>query len=821
MRVTFRWMNAVPLLGLFLAPAMAAAQPQAGPLPIAEYRRAVLAERGDADRGRRLFEDSARTRCVLCHAVGDQGGKLGPGLLGVGGRYDRSGLLDTILEPSAKIHPDYAATVIATKSGRVIQGIVRPIGDSEVEVATSATETVRVPREEIEEQRASSISFMPSGLHEALSPREMADLLDYLDRLAPSGAGTLREALDPREIPRALRPVAFRPIENREPAFHRPVWFGPMPGHPKTSVVIEMQRGRIWLVEHEQRGVGRTLFADLGAETTPGELTGLSSLAFHPDFARNRRYFAKIPTPHVGAGRLAVRVVERRAAEDGSRDSGEPTKILMTIPVVSEIHNGGHLAFGPDGFLYVGMGDTGPQGDPRGHGQDLGTFLGKMLRIDVDRADGERPYAIPPDNPFRDRPGARPEIWAFGFREPWRFSFDPVTKDLWVGDVGQNQYEEVAIVRSGENHGWNVIEGLRPHSNRFASKDASYVPPVFAYSHPGRPFGHRGVRLSRSQAARIGGQVCVRRLRVAPGLGPGGSRPADHLDRRDRPIARADRVDSPARTPRGNWLRRRGRPRGHPPSRSHESRPDSGGALEGGGGDVEAVGSPLAIHHDSPRRRLERAGLRGRFLGRRAGRLRHRRDPRRRRPDRVADVGHLAPPRVHPSESRPRGPPAARPPRRGRRDLHQRRARDETARLPGRLRRGPDRPRGPRSDPTRPECPGRPLSSEGRRPVHRRRDRRGARSPLRWPHSSVSPRRVGLALPLMRDNGRAGPTLREEAEAHLVEWLRSEARGGFVPTGRESAPKPLSGHPSSPIFGPSSPSRPRDDHRKISSYYSN
>jgi glucose/arabinose dehydrogenase len=340
---------------------------------------------------------------------------------------------------------------------------------------------------------------MPAGLHERLAPGEMADLIACLADLGPSGAGSAREALDPREIPRAARPIAFRPTHDRASAFHRPVWFGPLPGHAGTNVVVEMQRGRIWLVDGEGSGARRRLFADLGAETTPGELTGITSLAFHPDFVRNRRYFLKHHSPR-GSGRLAVLVVERRAAQDGLSDAGGASKVVLKIPVFSEIHNGGHIAFGPDGFLYIGMGDTGPQEDPRGHGQDLGVFLGKMLRIDVDESSGDRPYAIPADNPFRDRSGALPEIWARGFREPWRFSFDPPTGDLWVGDVGQGQYEEVTIPRAGENHGWNVFEGHRRHSDRFASRDAEYVPPVFAYSHRVGPsvtggFVYRGSKL--------------------------------------------------------------------------------------------------------------------------------------------------------------------------------------------------------------------------------------------------------------------------------------------------------------------------------------
>jgi glucose/arabinose dehydrogenase len=154
---------------------------------------------------------------------------------------------------------------------------------------------------------------------------------------------------------------------------------------------------------------------------------------------------------------------------------------LWKVVSATQDHSGGCIAFGPDGFLYIGMGDTGPQQDPQGHGQDLTTHLGKILRLDVDHADAGLAYAIPADNPFRHRADARPEIWAYGFREPWRFSFDPVTRDLWVGDVGQDRVEEVSIVRRGENHGWNVYEGFEPFSNRYRREGATYVPPVFAY----------------------------------------------------------------------------------------------------------------------------------------------------------------------------------------------------------------------------------------------------------------------------------------------------------------------------------------------------
>ena len=132
------------------------------------------------------------------------------------------------------------------------------------------------------------------------------------------------------------------------------------------------------------------------------------------------------------------------------------------------------------------MGDSGPPEDPQGHGQDLNVLLGKILRIDIDHGVPEASYSIPAGNPFVGRAGVRPEIWAWGLREPWRCSFDAVTGDLWVSDVGQDRYEEIDIARPGENFGWNVYEGFEPFSNRYRKADASYVPPIFAYR---RPFG--------------------------------------------------------------------------------------------------------------------------------------------------------------------------------------------------------------------------------------------------------------------------------------------------------------------------------------------
>jgi glucose/arabinose dehydrogenase len=146
-------------------------------------------------------------------------------------------------------------------------------------------------------------------------------------------------------------------------------------------------------------------------------------------------------------------------------------------------HNGGNLAFGPDGYLYIGLGDGGSGGDPHGNGQSLTTLLGKMLRIDPTLLE-DRPYAIPSDNPFVGREGARPEIWAYGLRNPWRYSFDRATGDLWIADVGQSAWEEIDVQSSGsdggENYGWNRMEGDHPFEG---DAPADVVRPVFEYSH--------------------------------------------------------------------------------------------------------------------------------------------------------------------------------------------------------------------------------------------------------------------------------------------------------------------------------------------------
>ena len=223
-------------------------------------------------------------------------------------------------------------------------------------------------------------------------------------------------------------------------------------------------------------------FGDYSDSVSDGPWEGLMCLAFHPEFARNRRYFLKHET--IRKGQRWTVLVERLAHTDRSCDSGKPSKELLAIKQPADNHNGGTLMFGLDNYLYFAMGDGGPQEDPNGYTQSLSSLLGKMCRIDVDQPSNGRRYGIPQDNPFADSVDhkVREEIWATGLRQPWRFSFDRVTGDLWVGDVGQGKYEEAVIVKKGENHGWNVFESFEPFSDQYRAEGSDFAWPVFVYS---------------------------------------------------------------------------------------------------------------------------------------------------------------------------------------------------------------------------------------------------------------------------------------------------------------------------------------------------
>jgi putative heme-binding domain-containing protein len=464
---------------------------------LGEYRDFAMGQDGNAARGRDLFNDEQRAACVKCHSVDGSSSKAGPDLFAVGDKFPRRELVRAVLEPSAEIAVGYGTTIVETKSGEEFQGVVKEATAKALDLIGADGKRVRIASRDIKAQRGGTVSLMPDGLQGGMSRQEFTDLIEYLVALKQPESALASNRGMPADIPELARPITVRPFFSDELRFphafvHKPgdvryglVWFGQLPGSSNTFVVVH-QPGRIWLLEKGATHCVKTLFADVSKEIfNERGPNGLLGMAFHPKFRENRKYYLKHQV--FEEGKIVTTVVERQASPDLRTDSGQASRRLWKVASTTQDHSGGCIGFGPDGFLYIAMGDTGPQQDPQGHGQDLTTHLGKILRIDVDHSDAGLAYAIPADNPFRDRPDARAEIWACGFREPWRFSFDPVTGDLWVGDVGQDRVEEAAIVRRGENHGWNVYEGFEPFSNRYRKDGASYVPPVFAYR---RKFGN-------------------------------------------------------------------------------------------------------------------------------------------------------------------------------------------------------------------------------------------------------------------------------------------------------------------------------------------
>jgi glucose/arabinose dehydrogenase len=243
-------------------------------------------------------------------------------------------------------------------------------------------------------------------------------------------------------------------------SFNSPVALLQAPGDSTRWFAVE-QSGIVRVFDNDQNVTQTDVFVDIAGRVTSGGERGLLGMAFHPDFANNGQVFLSY------TGGVALTSFVSRFTLNQVTGSLDPNSEDIVITVLQDQgnHNGGNIAFGPDGMLYIGFGDGGGAGDPGLRGQDTMNLLGTILRLDVD---GIMPYEVPPDNLFfapntfcdQGFGGVDcPEIYAWGFRNPWRFSFDRVTGDLWVGDVGQNSWEEIDRVESGLNYGWNEREG--------------------------------------------------------------------------------------------------------------------------------------------------------------------------------------------------------------------------------------------------------------------------------------------------------------------------------------------------------------------------
>lgn len=280
---------------------------------------------------------------------------------------------------------------------------------------------------------------------------------------------------------------------------------------PQRRAVVAFQRGQIRVLPQDKESGDAPLFLDLREKMREetGFEEGLHGLAFHPSFATERRVFLCYSQRDP---RRTV-VSEFKVSSEGPlRADPESEQVLLDLPHPLGNHYGGGIAFGPDGFLYISIGDGGVRDDPYRLGQNLWTLHGKILRIDINGRKGSQPYLIPADNPFVDKQEIRDEIWAFGFRNPWGMSFDKKTGTLWCGDVGQDSWEEVNLVKRGGNYGWSEREGPARFTNRAQAPEegTGFIDPIHSYDHTQGisitgGFVYRGKRLRGLQGSYLFG----------------------------------------------------------------------------------------------------------------------------------------------------------------------------------------------------------------------------------------------------------------------------------------------------------------------------
>jgi len=318
-----------------------------------------------------------------------------------------------------------------------------------------------------------------------------------------------------------------------------PLYLTAPPGDTSRLFIAE-KGGAIRIVKHGT--LVPTPFLDLNGKVSTGAEQGLLGLAFDPAYATNGRFVVHYTDV---SGNTTISLFQVATTNP---DSADPVseRIILTVEQPFSNHNGGQIVFGPDGMLYIGLGDGGSEGDPGGRGQSLNDLLGDILRVDVSSGTG---YTVPPDNPFVGRTDARPELWSVGLRNPWRFSFDAATGDLYIGDVGQDAWEEVDVATAaqgagrGANFGWNVTEGRHCFAN--PNCDVSkFTLPLLEYSHQEGcsvtgGFVYRGAAIPALQGHYFYADYCqgwVRSFRLQdgmaaeaqqwPGLAPGGNVPS-------------------------------------------------------------------------------------------------------------------------------------------------------------------------------------------------------------------------------------------------------------------------------------------------------
>jgi glucose/arabinose dehydrogenase len=276
-------------------------------------------------------------------------------------------------------------------------------------------------------------------------------------------------------------------------------------GDGSDRVFVATEQGVIHVFPNDQKATKTKIFLDLQDRVSYDDKTneeGFLGLAFHPNFKKNGEFFVFYTTKKAKLTNIVSRFKVRPDDPDRADPDSEEQLLRITKPFWN--HDGGTLCFGPDGYLYLTHGDGGLANDPYDNGQNLNSLLGKVLRIDVDHKEGGKNYAIPKDNPFVGREGARPEVWAYGLRNIWRMAFDKKTGRLWASDVGQNLFEEIDHIERGGNYGWNRREGRHPFGARGSGPRPEFIEPIWEYDHEvGKSLTggavYRGARLDELQ----------------------------------------------------------------------------------------------------------------------------------------------------------------------------------------------------------------------------------------------------------------------------------------------------------------------------------
>lgn len=320
-----------------------------------------------------------------------------------------------------------------------------------------------------------------------------------------------------------LRDAAPNPsnvvLEQVAGGFRSPLYMTYAPDGSGRIFVLQ-QTGQIYILQDGEQLPDA--FLDLSDRVSQDVLSGYSErgllgLAFHPNYAENGYFYVNYTTR--GDGTTHVSRFSVSADDPNVGDAGSES-LLLTIPQPYANHNGGQMAFGPDGYLYISVGDGGSANDPLATGQNPSDLLGSLLRIDVDSEEGEGSYAVPDDNPSASDANFAPEVWAYGLRNVWRFSFDRATGDLYIADVGQNRWEEVNFIEAGTpggmNFGWNVFEGSMPFAGGTAPEGMIY--PIAEYQHGENGcsitggYVYRGEQVSELEGVYLFGDYCSGRI---------------------------------------------------------------------------------------------------------------------------------------------------------------------------------------------------------------------------------------------------------------------------------------------------------------------